>query len=361
DENSNPSSSVESLTLDSPFFQTENSKLEIEEPDVGISVESESLVREEPSNNEYSMDPKTIEESPSSKELSFPVDVEDDSSSNKFSNIEKDSMHQEDILNEDDIYEVADSSDGEIDRQMEEENSEFARFLSELQQKDINSIQKELNEEIDQLNEQQRKEKRDADGITQLMVNDCQKLLELFGIPFVNAPMEAEAQCAELLRQGLVDGIITDDKDFECELKLDREKLIRLAILLGSDYSEGLPGVGVVNAMEIFNEFPDEDGLEKFRDWWFDVQSGTHTTDDAEKESENPISASLNLKRKIDASNSYKNDDNSSESLSGEEGDQSLNASDALGSASEVEKIGKTKRMTYSGSRNIGNKNKRKK
>lgn len=37
---------------------------------------------------------------------------------------------------------------------------------------------------------------------------------------------------------------------------LDRTKLINLAYLLGSDYTEGVPGVGYVTGMEILNEFP---------------------------------------------------------------------------------------------------------
>lgn len=122
----------------------------------------------------------------------------------------------------------------------------------------------------------------------------------------MSTPMEAEAQCAELLHLGLVDGIVTDDSDVflfggsriyknmfsqqkyvECYLlpdleknmRLDREKLINLAILLGSDYTEGLSGVGVVNAMEILNEFPGEKGLEHFRDWWLEVQNGINKPD----------------------------------------------------------------------------------
>jgi len=39
--------------------------------------------------------------------------------------------------------------------------------------------------------------------------------------------------------------------DVEAELKLPRLKLIDLAMLLGSDYTDGVNGVGIVNAMEV--------------------------------------------------------------------------------------------------------------
>jgi DNA excision repair protein ERCC-5 len=123
-------------------------------------------------------------------------------------------------------------------------------------------------------------------------------MLRLFGIPYITAPMEAEAQCAALVELGLVEGIITDDSDVflfggarvyknmfnqsktvECffladfarELGIDREKLVQLAYLLGSDYVEGLPGVGPVVAMELLKEFT---SLHTFKDWWQRVQLG---------------------------------------------------------------------------------------
>ena len=35
----------------------------------------------------------------------------------------------------------------------------------------------------------------------------------MFGLPYIIAPVEAEAQCAWLDENGLVDGVVTDDND----------------------------------------------------------------------------------------------------------------------------------------------------
>jgi len=151
------------------------------------------------------------------------------------------------------------------------------------------------------------------------MTLHSQMMLRLFGIPYITAPMEAEAQCAELVHLGLVEGIITDDSDVflfggnrvfrnmfnqsktvECflpsdlvrELGLDRGTLVRLAYLLGSDYTEGLVGVGPVVAMELVKEFPGEDGLERFAEWWRTVQNGRDKKDnDASKFRKSFVSA----------------------------------------------------------------------
>ncbi|KAJ7170760.1 hypothetical protein C8R43DRAFT_1059410 [Mycena crocata] len=193
----------------------------------------------------------------------------------------------------------------EMDPDVEE--GEFARFLSHVKGKDLDEVRQEIDEEIKVLNTQKKAALRDSEDINQQMISQIMMMLSLFGIPYITAPMEAEAQCAELVHLGLVNGVITDDSDVflfgsqrvfknmfnqsktvECfllpdlsrELGLDRDTLIRLAYLLGSDYVDGLPGIGPVVAMELLAEFPGQDGLHKFKDWWTKVQSGKDRAED---------------------------------------------------------------------------------
>ena len=119
-------------------------------------------------------------------------------------------------------------------------------------------------------------------------------LLKLCGIPFVQAPFEAESQCAYLELLGLVDGVVTEDSDallfgsrkvyrnifdrnkfvekydmqiIEKEMGLSREDLIKLALFMGSDYTMGVKGIAAVNATEIISAFPGNDGLDRFKKW----------------------------------------------------------------------------------------------
>ncbi|KAK0357292.1 DNA repair protein rad2 [Friedmanniomyces endolithicus] len=185
------------------------------------------------------------------------------------------------------------------------EAEEHARFASTLNRKTPAQNIAEYELELKQLRNQQKKDRRDADEVTHIMITECQQLLRLFGLPYITAPMEAEAQCAELVGLGLVDGIVTDDSDcflfggtrvyknmfnqakfVECylasdlerEFGLTRGKLISVAELLGSDYTEGLAGVGPVTALEILGEFGGS--LVGFREWWTGVQMNTITKED---------------------------------------------------------------------------------
>lgn len=117
----------------------------------------------------------------------------------------------------------------------------------------------------------------------------------MFGIPYQIAPEEAEAQCAYMESENLVDAVVTDDSDaflfgarnvyrhmfdskrymeeykmdaVEHELNMGREQFILLALSLGSDYTAGIEGVGVVNAMELVSAFRTVDDLKAFKQWF---------------------------------------------------------------------------------------------
>ena len=49
--------------------------------------------------------------------------------------------------------------------------------------------------------------------ITKEQLNDCRKLLDYMGVPYIDAPEEADSQCAWLAKQGLVDAVLTEDMD----------------------------------------------------------------------------------------------------------------------------------------------------
>jgi hypothetical protein len=60
-----------------------------------------------------------------------------------------------------------------------------------------------------------------------------------------------------------------------CSAELERQQLVLLALLVGSDYTPGIQGVGPVTALEVLAAFPADGrdnnilrGLQMFRDWW---------------------------------------------------------------------------------------------
>uniref|UniRef100_A0A673AHH8 Excision repair cross-complementation group 5 n=1 Tax=Sphaeramia orbicularis TaxID=375764 RepID=A0A673AHH8_9TELE len=173
---------------------------------------------------------------------------------------------------------------------------------------ELEALENSLQVEQNSLREQKQQQERMANTVTGQMYLESQELLRLFGVPFLMAPMEAEAQCAALDRCDHTHGTITDDSDvwlfggrhvyknffsqnkyvqhyqysdLQNQLGLDRTKLINLAYLLGSDYTEGIPGVGYVTGMEILNEFPGPglDPLRQFSEWWSEAQEKKRLVD----------------------------------------------------------------------------------
>nr|XP_022914076.1 DNA repair protein complementing XP-G cells homolog isoform X1 [Onthophagus taurus]XP_022914077.1 DNA repair protein complementing XP-G cells homolog isoform X1 [Onthophagus taurus] len=155
--------------------------------------------------------------------------------------------------------------------------------VKELDKEKLEKIELELSAEKDALIAKQSLKERLATNISEQMRVEVQELLRLFGVPYVIAPMEAEAQCAFLDEINLTDGTITDDSDiwlfggktvyknffnqskrvleYKSEnilhyFKLSRYEMILLALLVGSDYTTGVQGVGPVTALEILAHFP---------------------------------------------------------------------------------------------------------
>eukprot|EP00045_Choanoeca_perplexa_P015368 m.192554 g.192554 ORF g.192554 m.192554 type:complete len:1442 (-) comp16964_c0_seq1:1864-6189(-) len=168
------------------------------------------------------------------------------------------------------------------------------------------AAQAELDKEHVLLSNNARRAARAAGDVTADMITEVQHLLMLFGCPYIVAPQEAESQCAQLEQLGLVDGTITDDndvllfggrkvyrhmcsrsksptlyvaEDIDQVLGLDRTKLISLAYFLGSDYNEGIKGVGPVMSMELLAEFPGGlEDLRKFRTWFQSIKDPAAVT-----------------------------------------------------------------------------------
>lgn len=177
-----------------------------------------------------------------------------------------------------------------------------------LTENELINLQQKLAQEQQMMVAQQKKAERFAATITDQMYQECQELLQLFGVPWIVSPGEAEAQCAFLDDSGLANGIITDDSDVwvfggknvfknffnrdrYCEtfclneiskhFGLTREKMIQVAMLTGSDYTEGILDIGPVTSMEVLAEFPGEgiEPLMKFAQWSKEVNGTTKIED----------------------------------------------------------------------------------
>jgi flap endonuclease-1 len=113
---------------------------------------------------------------------------------------------------------------------------------------------------------------------------EVQKLLGLMGVPFLLAPSEAEAQCAELARKGKVFAVATEDMDtlafgtpillrkltrpdsqhekvveihldfVLAKLALTMDQFVDLCILCGCDYCPSIRGIGPKNALKLIRE-----------------------------------------------------------------------------------------------------------
>ncbi|KAL3814596.1 hypothetical protein ACJIZ3_015864 [Penstemon smallii] len=120
--------------------------------------------------------------------------------------------------------------------------------------------------------------------VTKQHNDDCKKLLRLMGVPVVEAPSEAEAQCAALCKADKVYAVASEDMDsltfgasrflrhlmdpsskkipvmeFDVskvleELNLTMDQFIDLCILSGCDYCDSIRGIGGLTALKLIRQ-----------------------------------------------------------------------------------------------------------
>ncbi|XP_072948283.1 flap endonuclease 1 [Epargyreus clarus] len=120
--------------------------------------------------------------------------------------------------------------------------------------------------------------------VTRRHGEEARELLALMGVPVLEAPCEAEAQCAELVKAGKVFAVATEDMDaltfganvllrhltfsearkmpvqeFHLDqvltgLELNHNEFIDLCILLGCDYCGSVRGIGPKRAIELIRQ-----------------------------------------------------------------------------------------------------------
>lgn len=131
---------------------------------------------------------------------------------------------------------------------------------------------------------------------------EAKKLLELMGIPFIQAKSEGEAQCSQMAASGIVSAACS--QDFDCmlfgaprlirnltiagrrklpkrdlyidilpeeyllqenleKLGINRRKLIWIGILVGTDFNKGIHGIGPKKALKLVKEHNEFNQIEK--------------------------------------------------------------------------------------------------
>ena len=174
----------------------------------------------------------------------------------------------------------------------EQEEREYRKQLAEKKFQ-------EAEEEQDQ--ESMLKYSKQSIRLKKEMIDESKEVIQYFGLPVIQAPSEAEAQAAFMNRNNDVDYVGSSDYDAllynakklvknltvsqrrkissgayinvspeVIELKdtldllgINREQLIVLGILIGTDYNEGVPRIGPKTALKLVKQYKNFDELFK--------------------------------------------------------------------------------------------------
>jgi flap endonuclease-1 len=155
-----------------------------------------------------------------------------------------------------------------------------------------------------------RKAAQAATFLTDEIIEQSKSLLDYMGIPVVQAPSEGEAQCAYLCEKNLVYSVASQDsdsllfnspklirnlsitgkrklprqgvfidvkpelielKDVLKELKISREQLVMVGLLVGTDYNPGIRGFGPKKALSLVAKEKTLKNVLSNVDWDFDT------------------------------------------------------------------------------------------
>ncbi len=147
-----------------------------------------------------------------------------------------------------------------------------------------------------------RKYAQQSVSLTGEMIDGAKKLVQLMGLPVVQAPSEGEAQVAQMVETGDLYGCVSQDydallfgttrllrnitvsgkrkapgKDYYYDVKpeeislnasleklgISRQKLIWLGVLVGTDFNEKFPKVGPKTAIKLVQKFDSFEEIEK--------------------------------------------------------------------------------------------------
>lgn len=127
--------------------------------------------------------------------------------------------------------------------------------------------------------------------VTKQQNDDCRMLLQLMGVPSLQAPSEAEAECAALCKTGKVYAVSSEDMDsltfgapkllrnllapssrklsvleFDLskalnDLNLSPEQFIDVCILSGCDYCDTIKGIGPQKALKLIHQHGSLEGV----------------------------------------------------------------------------------------------------
>ncbi|XP_062285315.1 probable flap endonuclease 1 homolog [Scomber scombrus] len=119
-------------------------------------------------------------------------------------------------------------------------------------------------------------------GTASSQTKDCLQLLKLLGVPVIQAPADAEALCAWLVREGTADAVASEDMDtlpfgasilirqlnakkqsevveyslskLLDKLQITHKEFVDLCILLGCDYCDKIAGLGPKRALTLIQK-----------------------------------------------------------------------------------------------------------